>query len=241
MNREEIIQKLTDMLYEDNKVYAAWLEGSDANGNLDSYSDIDICILIDAQDIDSIFSKIQSQFEIDSIHENNNNNVERQLVFHIAGTDKYSVVDFNAYINGVADTTFVNGDNIDACKIIFDRCGVIQYKDYDPDECAGERDYWKGESEYRISQICRVEKYCLRGLYPEAFMYYHRYVIEALIFTLRIKYTPTKMWHYMVHISDHIPEVEVEKLNKILKVSSTDDILNNLSFAKEWYKELTTK
>lgn len=105
-------------------------------------------------------------------------------------------------------------------------------------EVVSEKRYWEKESTYRFSQISRVEKYCLRGLYPEAFVYYQKYVVEPLVFTLRMKYTPTKIWYYMVHISDHIPQEEVEKLNRILQVSGVDDIMANLQFAVEWYHEL---
>lgn len=239
MNREDIIEKLTRILEPDQHVHAVWLEGSDANGNLDKYSDIDMCADIDAEAIDTIFAEIHKHFDIDSIHENRKCDTERQLVFHIKNTDKYLVVDFSVYIHGVANTTFTKGDSIDVCKILFDKDGIIQYKDYDPNEGSDARSYWEKESKYRFSQISRVEKYCLRGLYPEAFIYYNKYVIEPLVFTLRSKYTPTKIWYYMVHISHHIPKEEVDKLNKILQISCIEDILANLTFAENWYKELT--
>lgn len=238
MKREDIIKMLTELLKEDENVHALWLEGSDATDKVDVYSDIDMCAAINEDAIDTIFAKIQNHFTIDSVHENRNGDSERQLVFHIANTEKYHVVDFNAYFYGVANTTFVKGDTIDVCKVLFDKRNVIQYRDYDPNECSGEREYWERESAYRFSQISRVEKYCLRGLYPEAFIYYQKYVVEPLVFTLRSKYTPTKMWYYMVHISEHIPKEEVAKLNKVLQVAGVEDILTNLSFAEEWYKEL---
>ena len=237
MTRNMIINEIVGVLENNSCVHAAWLEGSDATGNLDEYSDIDICADIDAEAIDSVFSDIQRQFEIDSIYENSGD-AERQLVFHIGNTDKYLMVDFNAYIHGIANTTFIRGDKIDACKILFDRGEIIQYKDYDPSEGADACAYWEKESRYRFSQISRVEKYCLREQYPEAYIYYNKYVIEPLVFTLRRKYTPTKISYYMVHISQHIPAEEVEKLNKILQISSTNDIMANLSLAKEWYREL---
>ncbi len=239
MNRDTIINTLTELLKPDEHVHALWLEGSDATGRLDEYSDIDVCICVDENAVDTVFRKVQEAFPTDFMHVNYPNDSERQLVFHVTGTDKYLMVDFNAYFYGKANTTFVKGDKIDACKVLFDKKKIIQYRDYDPAECAGECDYWKEESEYRFSQISRVEKYCLRGLFPEAFVYYQKYVVEPLVFTLRRKYTPTKIWYYMVHISDHIPQTEVEKLNRILQVSDVKDILANLSFAEEWYQELT--
>lgn len=241
MKREQIIEALIELLQQDDNVYALWLEGSDATGKVDNYSDIDMCALIDENKVDEVFEKMQNRFDIDSVYENRNCDSERQLVFHIANSEKYHVVDFNAYFHGVAGTTFVENDSIDACKVIFDKCGAIQYKEYDASAGKNEREYWKKESAYRFSQISRVEKYCLRGLYPEAFIYYQKYVIEPLVFTLRSKYTPTKIWYYMIHISDHIPQAEIEKLNRILQISCIDDILSNLKWAEEWYQELSAE
>lgn len=238
MNRESIISTIVKVLQGEECVHACWLEGSDATGKVDEYSDIDICICVDEEAVDAVFQKVQNIFETDYVHVNGPDDSESQLVFHVADTDKYLMVDFNAYFYGKANTTFVTGDRIDVCKVLFDKKEIIQYKDYDPTEGAGDCAYWKEESAYRFSQICRVEKYCLRGLYPEAFVYYQRYVVEPLIFTLRRKYTPTKIWYHLVHISDHLPKEEVERLNRILKVASVEDILGNLSFAKEWYENL---
>lgn len=240
MEREGIIEILADLLRDEEHVRALWLEGADATNSIDVYSDIDMCVAVDEEAVDSIFEKIQERLTVDSVYENQNNDSERQLVFHVVDSGKYQVVDFNAYFYGKANTTFVRGDCIDTCKVIFDKCGVIQYKDFDPDEGLETRQYWKKESAYRFSQINRVEKYCLRGMYPEAFIYYQKYVVEPLVFTLRSRYTPTKMWYYMVHISQHIPKNEIEKLNRILQFSCVDDILENLSFAKKWYQELVS-
>lgn len=241
MTRDRIIKQLTELLQDDEHIYALWLEGSDALGKTDAYSDIDMCALIDEDKVDEVFQKIQRYFDIDSVHANGNNDSERQLVFHIVNSEKYHVVDFNAYFYGAANTTFVENDPIEACKVIFDKCGAIQYQKYDAGVGESDRAYWKEESAYRFSQINRVEKYCLRGLYPEAFIYYHKYVVEPLVFTLRSIYTPTKIWYYMVHISDHIPQDELEKLNRILQISCVDDIMANLEFAQKWYKELSTR
>ena len=238
MDREHIIETLLELLKVESSVHALWLEGADATDSVDIYSDIDICAAINESAVDMIFEKIQKKLSVDSVYENQFNDTERQLVFHIAGTDKYHVVDFNAYFLGRANTTFIRGDKIDARKILFDKDNVIQYRDFDPDEGESFRKYWEKESAYRFSQISRVEKYCLRNQYPEAFVYYHKYVIEPLVYTLRNKYTPTKMWYYMVHISNHIPEIELEKLNRILQISCCEDIQRNLSFAEKWYHEL---
>ena len=67
------------------------------------------------------------------------------------------MVDFNTYLHGLAGTTFVKNDDIDACKVIFDRYGAIQYKEYDANVGANERAYWEMESEYRFSQLNKIK------------------------------------------------------------------------------------
>ena len=48
MTRDEIIEHLTDKLKNDSLVYAFWLEGADAQDRTDDYSDIDICLSVEA-------------------------------------------------------------------------------------------------------------------------------------------------------------------------------------------------
>lgn len=241
MTRDDIMKRLVEILAEDQHVHAIWLEGSDANGHLDEYSDIDLCADIDGEAIDGVFARIQMNFDIDCSHENRPCDAERQLVFHIRQTDRFLMVDFNAYIHGAADIVFIKDDPIEVCKVISDQDGIIQYKDYDPNEGSDLRAYWEKESRYRFSQINRVEKYCLRGLFPEAYIYYSKYVIEPLVYTLRRKYTPTKMWYHMIHLSDHIPKEETEKLNHVLCITGTEDILAHLVFAENWFRELISE
>ena len=42
IKREDIISRLNDRFINDDTVYAFWLEGADAIGTIDSYSDLDI-------------------------------------------------------------------------------------------------------------------------------------------------------------------------------------------------------
>ncbi len=65
---------------------------------------------------------------------------------------------------------------------------------------------------YRYAQHARVLKYVRRGLYPEAFAYYQRYVLEPLVSLSRMRYMLAYTDYGLVHISQHTPKESVEKL-----------------------------
>ncbi|MHB1153914.1 MAG: hypothetical protein ACYCWE_04135 [Eubacteriales bacterium] len=240
IDRELIIQKIKETLEPLDYVYAMWLEGADANGHLDEYSDIDINIDVEDEYETNVFEIVEGLFELDYKHDNSGNGKQKQKVYHIKDTSEFLMIDFNLQPHSCSseNSTFKYGDIIDVNVILFDKAGVVRYEEAKPLEYAEDHKYWLAESAYRYSQICRVRKYILRNQYPEAFIYYHKYVIEPMVMLIRMKYTPSKLWYYMVHISRHIPEDALIKLNKLLQVSSVDDIGNNLDFAVQWYREL---
>ena len=242
ISRQEIINKYVSALKPLEYVYAMWLEGSDANGHLDEYSDIDINVDVADEHEAEVFSLVENLFELDAIHIISGYSKHKQRVYHIKGTSEYLMIDFNLQPHSCnsQNSTFRYNDNIDVNITLFDKANVIKYVEQNPNEYASEHLYWLKESEYRFSQLCRVHKYTLRNQYPEALIYYNKYVVEPLVMLIRMKYTPSKLEYHMIHISQHIPKDELEKLNKLLQVSSVSDIANNLEFAKKWYNELRT-
>jgi predicted nucleotidyltransferase len=243
MNREDIINKIRQTLEPLEFVYAMWLEGSDANGHLDEYSDIDINVDVEDEQVEQVFEIVEGLFELDFYYDNSGDNKQKQKIYHVKGTGRYLMIDFNLqpHSSNSSNSTFAFGDTIDVCKVLFDKAVVIRYVQPDTSEYKADHQYWLKESGYRFSQIDRVHKYVLRNQYPEAFIYYNKYVIEPIVFLLRMKYTPAKLGYYMVHISQHIPEYELVKLNRLLQVQNVESIGNNLEFAKAWYNELTRK
>ena len=237
ISRQEIINKYKSTLEPLEYVYAMWLEGSDANGQLDEYSDIDINIDVADEYEAEVFKLIESLFEYDSIYDTSGNSKQKQRIYHIKETSEYLMIDFNLQPHSCnsENSTFVYNDEIDVNLTLFDKANVIKYVELNPKWYAKEHQYWFKESKYRFSQLCRVRKYTLRNEYPEAFIYYNKYVVEPIVMLLRIKYTPAKVNYHMIHISRHIPKNELQKLNRLLQVSNVDDIANNLDYAVKWY------
>jgi len=66
-------------------------------------------------------------------------------------------------------------------------------------------------------------------------------VLEPLIDLLRLIHTPAYANYYLVHISQHIPATERERLECFARIGSLDDITKRLPQAAEWFDELVEK
>ena len=122
--------------------------------------------------------------------------------------------------------------------VIFDKDEVIQFEEADAQEIIKNKENCKQECDYRYSQHLRVRKYISRGTFPESYAYYNKFVIEPLVMLLRLKYTPLYPYHYLLHISMHMPRMVVARLEKLIQVKSLDEMEVRIKDAEEWYQEL---
>jgi hypothetical protein len=81
-------------------VYAFWLEGSDALGTADDYSDIDIWIDVadafESPSYEIVETALSELSPIDYMYiEPPGHPKLRQRVYHLAGTSEYLMIDFN--------------------------------------------------------------------------------------------------------------------------------------------------
>lgn len=245
INREMIIQKLRQGLEPMDYVNAMWLEGADAIGKVDSYSDLDIYIDIadeyenqSIKDVENILSTI-AELDYKYVMKHGHPKL-RQRIYHLKGTSEYLMIDFcwQLHSRNKEEYVYISNDDIEAALVIFDKANVIRYKDYSEADYTASNSARIEECKYRYSQHDRVMKYVHRGMYLEAYAYYNRYVLQPLVELLRIIYTPAHVDYYLVHISQHIPQAEVSKLESFAKIASLEDIREKIPMAQSWFSEL---
>jgi predicted nucleotidyltransferase len=248
IDRHTIINKLSENLEPLPFVVALWLEGADATGTADEYSDIDFWVDFkdeyENQAIEAVESALSEIAEIDYKYIMRHEHPKiRQRIYHLAGTSEYLMIDFcwQFHSRPKDEYSYYENDPIEAAKVIFDKAGVIQRKPMDISKFAEWNTNRLEEAKYRRTQHVRAEKYVHRGQYLEAYAYYNRYVLEPLIDVLRLIYTPAHAHYYFVHISQHIPAQERERLEYFAQISSLDDILKKIPKAGEWFDELIKK
>jgi len=249
LNRITITEKLSEALAPLPYIHAFWLEGADAIGTADEYSDIDFWV--DALDeheeqaIEAVENALSDLAELDYKYVMRHGHPKiRQRIYHLAGTGEYLMIDFCWQLHSrLKDeaVSYYENDRVEAVKVIFDKDHIIRYRPLDLAEFSEWNKNRLEEAQYRRTQHIRAEKYVRRGQYLEAYAYYNKYVLEPLIDLLRLIYTPVYANYYLLHISQHIPDAERKRLEYFAQIGSLDDIAAKIPQAGKWFDELVVK
>lgn len=250
IDKNMIIAKLNDVLKPLPYIYAFWLEGADANGLADEYSDIDIWVDFEDEYEEQAYEAVETALselaEFDYKHippQSSPQDKLRRRTYHLAGTSEYLMIDFNWQLHSRPKDEYVFFENskIEAIKVIFDKDDIIQYKPLDISILKQQNLQILDDVKYRMANYIRVEKYIRRGQYLEALDKYKCHILDSLIDFLRLIYTPSHVHYYLYHISHHIPKADRVKLEYFAQINSLEDIAKKTPQAKKWFDELLEK
>lgn len=238
-SRDEIISTLLQHLERQPAVLAVWLEGADAVGRVDPFSDIDFCCSVQAGTMDAVTALARAALErlgrLD-LDDTSSREPDRQAtVFHLEGASPYLLVDFNVYVG--CGSTFFEDDELEKPLVLFDRGGVVRHQVPDRQQLLAEQKARLRVLEDTVAQVSRVEKYILRGDFLEAFGYYHKWLLAPLIEVVRMRYTPLHTDYYIVHISRHLPAEVLRRLEDCFQVSSLADLEVKSRRASAFFEE----
>ena len=229
-------------------IRAFWLEGADAAGTADEYSDVDYWV--DFQDaweeqaIEAVERALSGLAEIDYRYICNHDHPKiRQRIYHLADTSEYLMIDFcwQLHSRPREEYSYYENDSVEAAKAIFDKDGIVHYQPMDLSRFTARNEERLRQAHYRRTQHCRVLKYIRRNQYLEAYAYYNRYVLEPLIDLLQLIHTPAYADYYLIHISRHIPGQDRERLEFFAQIASLEDMEAKIPQAAEWFDELAER
>ncbi len=246
ITRDDIISHLTRELADIPFIHALWLEGADANDMVDDFSDLDIWVDVDDEELEASFEIVEAslsrlagldfRFVIEHEHPK-----IRQRFYHLDGSSPFLMIDFCWQLHSRKPVYYYEGSRIECAKVLFDKSSVIRYRKFCFEEHLDSYRSLIDEASFRFDQLIRVTKYIRRGLWPEALHHYNHYVIEGLVTLLRIIYTPTHPDYGLIHISEHLPAEELERLDPLLRVASFSDIESALEDARLYFEDLLPK
>ena len=248
LDRTIITNKLHEALEPLPFIYAFWMEGADAIGAVDEYSDIDFCMDVEdtyeEQAVKAVESALAELAEIDYKYVMRHNHHKiRQRIYHLTGTSEYLMIDFcwQLHSRPKEEYIYIENDSIEAVKVVFDKDNIIRHKPLDLTKYTKWNRHRLDEAKYRRTQHIRAEKYVRRGQYLEAYAYYNKYVLEPLIDLLRLIHTPVYANYHLIHITQHIPAPEREKLEYFAQISSLNSIAEKVPQAGQWFDELVER
>jgi hypothetical protein len=238
-DRDQLIGTLHDRLRADPRVLACWLEGADATGNVDVFSDIDFCAAVIDGAIPEVTQEARKALtalgRLDIDHQLVADPDRNHVVFHISGTSPDLLVDFCLYVD--RGSTFISDDPIERPLVLFDRADVVRFVDPEHQLRLMEPAQRLQALRQQVAQHRRVLKHIRRGEFLEAFGYYQRWVLEPLIEVQRLLHTPLHPDYYIVHISRHLPAPVVERLERLFQVASLEELEGKVADAVVWFTE----
>jgi predicted nucleotidyltransferase len=234
--RQEILVYLKEKLEPHLHVYALWLEGADARGIVDEFSDIDLWLDVEDGQEENVLKQIEHYLNelgpLDFIHALSHPHPQiRQRFFHFENTSEFLIIDVCIQSHS-REVEFSLGDPV---KIIFDKSNIIRFLQNT------EKVKFLEQAKALQSQVLLYRVWVLkalkRGHWLEAISYYYECILEPLARVLRLHYTPEKSEYGFKHFDQDLPDDVIVKLKTLIQNDSGESLESNLNKAVEWLDE----
>ncbi len=217
-----LIIQIKELLEEDSRVVAAWLEGSIARGEEDDFSDIDLWIAVKDNRF-THFIETREQFAtqlgavVSILYPKDENDGPPIDSFHILLEGYPSTLGVDVHVQQQSRKFWFTKDSAaEECKVLFDKENVIKMHPFNPQQI---EEYARDAFQYTMLQfwhtlphvtalierediIESVSKYLLR--------------LEDLITLYRIMYTPEKIGWGVKDIEYDLPEKQVKQIYHLM-------------------------
>lgn len=240
ITRKQIIEALGNELKNNSAVLAFWLEGADALDTVDKYSDMDVWLDVQDGHKEMVIKQVQSILSqiapLDFEHEVDHPHPKiRQYFFHLKDTSEFLIIDVCVQSHS-REFWYTKESKDEEVKIIFDKKGVIEFRDLDKAE-------FQSHQKKRIAELEKtfiffqvwVKKGVKRDNFLEALSYYHSFILDPLVELLRIKHEPTKREFGLKHVERDLPKNVLRELEDLYKVDLTPEISTKSQKANELF------
>jgi hypothetical protein len=239
ITRAAIVSALHIAFKDIPQVEALWLEGADAVGRVDEYSDLDVCCAVQTSNFqlvqDAARDALTRLGTLDQAWLSRDEPTQRNVDLHIRDSSPYLLIDLCLYCGMGSD--FIEGDEIEKPLVLFDRVGAVRYHPQDREALRQTQSERLRTLRETVAQSARIHKYLARGEFLEAFGYYEKFLLTPLIELLRIRHTPLHADYGIVHISRHLPQGVRVRLERLYQVGSLADLADRVQEAEAWFAE----
>lgn len=237
ISREQIVTTLTEATKDKDYIHAMWLEGSGPQGYADEYSDIDVWFSVDDEKVFSIYKELESILEaianIDFKYVVKHEGELGCTVYHLEGANDFLTVDINTQGKS-REALLVRG--IDDATSIFDKAGVINFKDREPQaiDIEAKRQKLRGFYDQMLPSVLKSIR---RGRKLETVYYYHLILKYATKFLWLRNGVPEKKDFDLKHLYRNISTQDADSLGAFYD-TRTSEVEETLPSLKEWIYSL---
>jgi len=241
--RKEIIDKLRSSLESNSSVFAFFIEGADVHGTVDEYSDIDLRIVIEEENMENVIQAIETALpNIDFKLEHTRPGYDwPKMLYHVQGTSKFLIIDIT--LQSYSESTNVKASGK---HTLFDKKGVIETEaESKNNEHKDIMDRIENiETRVSLRNMC-LERELKRENYLDALKIYHDLILDKLVEALRLLHCPQWPNIGLKHASVDLPGEIVQEIEDLYRTNSIEEIQEKSKKADELLKktleELKTK
>ncbi|MBI2411362.1 MAG: nucleotidyltransferase domain-containing protein [Candidatus Kerfeldbacteria bacterium] len=217
-----VIGKITEILDQDSRVLAAWLEGSLARKEEDDCSDIDLWISVKDKYFDEFIdereafaAKVGSVLSV--LYPKTFDQPDELDSFQVIFEDQPLTLTLDVDVQKhTRKFRFTKDSAAQECKVLFDKGGVIEWKPFNPVEVETyAREVFDDVVLRFWHRLPKVLAYAQRNDFLEAMAQYMQR-LEELVTLYRVLYTPEKVDWGFKDIEYDLPEEEVKAVYELL-------------------------
>jgi len=232
-----ILEEIAQLLFDDSRVYALWVEGSIAQGRSDEYSDLDLWASIDNDSETKMFAKVEKilrshgKLDINYVMPISHSEIFH-TVYHIEGKNEFQTIDLNLQHKSRVITL---DEDVDDYLIIFDKAEIVKSLKSTTTEIDWTVTIERVRQYYSLMHP-NVIKNIKRGRPLEAKIYYD-YLFQYLVKTIRKLHTPNKVDYGLKHSYREIPKKDLDFLQDIAFVKNQEEMLEGLNKMKQFIEK----
>jgi predicted nucleotidyltransferase len=241
--RNKIKEEMRKIYDSDQRIISVWEGGSAATGFLDEYSDLDLAIICEDDDIESVFEKTEKYLKetygiIQKFRMPEPNwHGHSQCFYIIDNCPKYFYVDLLIEKES-ATNRFTESDRHGNAVIWFDKKSLI-----DSTPTPKEKVIKKGKQSYKlvndsfILSIFEVKKQIARGKIVDAYVNYYA-LINRLSSLLNLKYRPEKVDFGLRYTHRDFPIEETDLLVNLYSISNLKEMKEKVEMVESIFNKL---
>ena len=241
---ETIIDALRQAVEPLPYVQAMWEGGAAAFERMDTWSDIDLYVVADDDQVSEALAVIETTLEdvagIDLRYElpppTWHGHV--QLFYRLQRASPYLMVDLLVMALS-APEKFMESDIHGQLVVHFDKVGVVEQAPQDTEERQEAIKAWLQQMQVWF-EIARIlpRKELNRGNNLEALTYYRNHTLRPLMQILRIKHSPAHYRFHTRYVYYELPPAVVARLEPLFFVHDAQDLAIKQDEAEMWFRQL---
>lgn len=244
ITRKEVLAVLIKALKPQDFSLALWEQGAASFGRIDQWSDIDMCLVVKDNKVESAFKVVEKaltksfgialKFRLPEPAWHG----QSQCFYRLKGASPFLFVDL-AVMKASSKDKFLQFDIHGEPATLFDKAGIVRNDKIDQKEFAKKLEA-RLETLKLTFEMFQVEvlKEMNRGNYMEALPFYHGMTLRPLVEVLRIKHCPYRFNFHTRYVYFDLPPSVVKRLHRFVFIGSSEVLASRHGEAGKWFWEI---